>query len=133
VVQLHHEAAAFQKRGAHLVIIGNGSPRQAGAFSQALHLTCPIFVDPSRATYRALTFPRGGPLAMLRPATVRSLFRALKGGFRQGWIQGDPWQLGGVLVMLEDGRSAYRFASADPGDHPPMSAILAVLETPPES
>jgi hypothetical protein len=128
VVQLHREAEAFSKRGAALVIIGNGSPRQAAAFAKSLHLTIPIFVDPSRATYRALGMARGGLRETLRPATVRHLFRALRGGFRQGWIKGDPFQLGGVLVVLSDGRLAYEFASEDPGDHAPLPAIFAALE-----
>jgi hypothetical protein len=128
VVQLHREVDAFRARGAELAIVGNGSPRQAAAFARALHLTIPVFVDPSRATYRALGMARGGIRKMLRPATVRHLLRALRGGFRQRWIQGDAFQLGGVLVVLPDGRLAYAFSSADPGDHPPTRDILDALE-----
>ena len=53
--------------------------------------------------------------------------RALRGGFRQKGVQGDPWQLGGVFVVAPGGVIRFAYASSAAGDHPPVGAILAAL------
>jgi hypothetical protein len=47
--------------------------------------------------------------------------------FREDFAQGDPWQLGGVLVIRPGGELTYRQASREAGDHPPVEEILAAL------
>jgi hypothetical protein len=42
-------------------------------------------------------------------------------------VQGDAWQLGGVLVVRKGGEVAYRHLSAEAGDHPPVADVLAAL------
>jgi hypothetical protein len=129
-VQLQREAEAFRAGGAEVVLIGNGKPPDAKAFAKSLALTIPVFVDPSRTTYEALLFTRGGLLTTLRLPAFAHLVRALSGGFWQGWTKGDPWQLGGILVVKADGECAYRYASREPGDHPPLSDVRVFLGEP---
>ena len=53
--------------------------------------------------------------------------RALRSGSRQGSVQGDVWQLGGVFVIRPGGELAYRYVSREAGDHAPPDAILESL------
>jgi hypothetical protein len=42
--------------------------------------------------------------------------------------QGDAWQLGGIVVVLSDGRVPYSYVSSVAGDHPPASDALLALK-----
>jgi hypothetical protein len=126
-VQLHREKDAIEARGARLVFIGVGNRRFAEAFRRELGLTVPLYVDTARNAYRALGMKRGLFATLLSPATWRSMARAWRGGFRQGGVKGDPWQLGGVLVVRPGGHVAYRHLSRAAGDHPPAAEVLAAL------
>ena len=129
-VQLHRARSEIHERGAELVIIGNGAPDFAQAFREDLGMTTPLFTDPSLTTYRLLEFKRGIVDTLLSPKVWANAVRATGKGFRQGWFQGDAWQLGGVLVVRSDGTVAYRYASAAAGDHPPVADILRALGPP---
>jgi hypothetical protein len=126
-VQLHREAGRIHERGAELVFVGNGSRHFADGFRRDFAITTPIYVDTQREAYRALGMKRGVASALASAVAWKSVYRALKAGFRQGSTQGDPWQLGGVLVVLTGGRVAFLHRSADAGDHAPVGAILAAL------
>jgi NAD(P)-dependent dehydrogenase (short-subunit alcohol dehydrogenase family) len=54
--------------------------------------------------------------------------RALISGSRQGSVQGDLWQLGGVFVIRPGGELAYRYLSEVAGDHAPVDEILESLD-----
>jgi len=129
VVQLHRETGTIHGRGAELVIVGNGNRQFARAFRDELGLETPLYVDTDKVAYRALRMKRG-LTRVLRPAVVANGLRAMLSGSRQRRIQGDPLQLGGVLVVLPGGRVAYRYLSNEAGDHPPLSEVLAALPDP---
>jgi hypothetical protein len=124
-VQVHRARDAFHARGAEVFVIGNGAPHFARAFREDLGLAVPLYTDPTLATYRALRFRRGVGATLLSGKTWAHAARAMRGGFRQGLTQGDAWQLGGVVVVRPDGAIAYRHASGEAGDHPPLEALLA--------
>jgi NAD(P)-dependent dehydrogenase (short-subunit alcohol dehydrogenase family) len=117
----------IRARGAELVIVGNGTPHFASAFREDYQLDGPLLVDPELRAYRAAGLRRGRVEA-LSPRMPLNAFRALRSGARQGAVQGDPWQLGGVFVIRRDGELAYRYVSREAGDHPPVEDILAALE-----
>jgi NAD(P)-dependent dehydrogenase (short-subunit alcohol dehydrogenase family) len=112
--------------GAELVIVGNGAPNFAAAFREDYQLDCPLLVDPELRAYRAAGLRRGRVEA-LSPRLPWHALRALRAGSRQGAIEGDIWQLGGVFVIRPGGELAYRYASREAGDHPPVDDILAAL------
>jgi AhpC/TSA antioxidant enzyme len=126
-VQVHRARQEIQDRGAELAIVGNGAALFVRAFREDLGLDVPVYTDPSLETYRALAFHRGLARTVLSPRTWAHAARALAGGFYQGRTRGDPLQLGGVVVVRPDGTVAYRYASAEAGDHPPIADILAAL------
>lgn len=117
----------IRKRGAELVIVGNGAAHFAQAFREDFALDGPILVDPELRAYRAAGLRRGR-VEVLSPRMGLNAARALRKGFRQEGVQGDPWQLGGVFVLRAGGELTYRYASREAGDHPPVEAILAALD-----
>ena len=113
-------------RGAELVVIGNGAPHFAAAFREEMALDCPLLVDPELQAYRAAGLRRGR-VELLSPRLPWNALRALRQGFRQRGVQGDPWQLGGVLVVRPDGALTYRQISREAGDHAPVDTVVAAL------
>ncbi len=127
VAQLRDRIDEIRARGAELVIVGNGSPSFASAFREDFALDCPLLVDPELRAYRAAGLRRGR-VELLSPRLPLNALRAFASGARQGAIQGDPWQLGGVFVIRPGGELVYRYVSREAGDHPPVGEILAALE-----
>lgn len=118
----------IRARGADLVIIGNGSRHFAKAFREDLELDIPILIDEKLVSYQAADFRRGGA-ELLSPRLFTNAARALLGGYRQRGVQGDAWQLGGILIVTREAGVVYRFASATAGDHPSIDEILRHLPT----
>ena len=109
------------------MVIGNGAQHFAAAFREDMGLDCPLLVDPELRAYRAAGLRRGR-VELLSPRLPLNAMRALRAGYRQTSVQGDPWQLGGVFVIRPDATLAYRHASREAGDHAPIEAILAALD-----
>jgi NAD(P)-dependent dehydrogenase (short-subunit alcohol dehydrogenase family) len=112
--------------GAELVVVGNGAMNFAAAFREDYRLDSPLLVDPELRAYRAAGLRRGRVEA-LSPRLSLNALRALRSGSRQGSVQGDLWQLGGVFVIRPGGELAYRYLSRVAGDHAPVNAILEAL------
>ena len=126
-MQLHRHRDEVHGRGAEIVTVGNGAVHFARAFREDMGITTPIYVDPSRATYRALGMKRSLLASLLSGKTLLHALRAMRRGFRQGRTQGDALQLGGVLVVRPNGRVLMRSLSNEAGDHPPESDVIAAL------
>ena len=117
----------IRERGAELVVIGNGSQHFAATFREDMGLDCALLVDPELRAYRAAGLRRGR-VELLSPRLPRNALRALRSGYRQTSVQGDPWQLGGVFVIRPDASLAYRHASRETADHGPIGAILPAFD-----
>lgn len=126
VNQLKKHLPEIRSRGAELVVIGNGDERYARAFREDLALDVPILIDHDLAAYRAAGLRRdiGATLSM---QVVKNAWRALKSGYRQREVQGDPWQQGGVLVIAPGDRLLFSHVSRVAGDHPKPGAVLAAV------
>jgi hypothetical protein len=145
VAQLRREINTIHAHGAELVVIGNGTLHFAMAFREDLRLESPLYVDRSSASYRALRMRRGIARTLGSWRTWVRQGRALWDGLREKrlpvilrwWYQsvpalipgtdGDAWQLGGVLLVLPDGRVPYRYLSSVAGDHPSAAEVIAAL------
>jgi NAD(P)-dependent dehydrogenase (short-subunit alcohol dehydrogenase family) len=130
---LRDELDEIRRRDGRLVIIGNGAAHFAAAFREDLRIPpdVPLLVDPELRAYRAAGLRRGRA-ELLSPRLPLHALRALRKGFRQSSIEGDPWQLGGVFVLAPGGALAYRYVSAEAGDHPPVADLLEAIEERPE-
>ena len=107
-------------------MVGNGATNFAAAFREDYQLDSPLLVDPELRAYRAAGLRRGR-VEVLSPRLPWNALRALGGGSRQGSVQGDLWQLGGVFVIRSGGELAYRYVSREAGDHAPLEEILDAL------
>jgi hypothetical protein len=66
-------------------------------------------------------------LRLLRPAMFLAAIRAKREGHRQGTTQGDPWQLGGTIVVGPGDRVIYAYRDCSPQDEAPLEQVLAAL------
>ncbi|MBS2034587.1 AhpC/TSA family protein [bacterium] len=100
-------------------MIGQGRIEQARDFrSRHLeNLEAVLLCDPELRSYAALGWG-GGWWSLFHPAVVGWALMALVEGFRQGSVQGRPFQNGGVVLTDSDGTILYRYGSRRPGDRP---------------
>lgn len=118
---------AINARNVRLVVIGNGQPWHARAFREVEGILFDLWVDPEMKAYRAAGLKRG----FTRVFSWRMfghIWRAMRGGFRQKGVQGDPWQLGGAFVITPDGKTVYEHVSREAGDHATVPELLQVLD-----
>jgi len=117
----------IRKRGAELVIIGNGRPEHAVDFRDTEGIKSPLLVDPELQAYAAAGLRRG-ILSSLGPGVLVRGIRALREGKRQGATQGDPWQQGGVFVIRPGNLVDFSYVSAAAGNHPSAESVIAALD-----
>ncbi len=112
--------------GGRLVFVGSGTPQQAAHFQRSFAPACTVLTDPGLDAYRALGLRRG-VWATLGPSTWGGAVRALARGHLQSRVQGDPWQQGGLFVMLPGGRIVFEQRNRDAADRPDIEGALAAL------
>jgi peroxiredoxin len=117
----------IRRRGAELVIVGNGRPEHAVDFRDSEHVQCPLLVDPELRAYAAAGLRRG-LLSSISPGVFLRGFRAFAEGKRQGATRGDPWQQGGVFIIRPGNVVAFAYVSQEAGDHPSPDSIIAALD-----
>ncbi len=120
-------ADEVRRRGAEIVVVGNGSIAQARDFREAEGVDFALYVDPGLAAYRAAGLRRG-LFTALNVRTVRAALRARRAGFRQTAVAGDAWQQGGTFVVARGGRVVFAHASETAGEHATPAAVLAALD-----
>jgi hypothetical protein len=104
-----------------------GTPEQAKGFRVLAGWKGPMVVDAKGEGYRAAALRRISLVSLLRPSIWLAAMRARRQGFRQKGTQGDPWQLGGVLVVAPGDRVVYAYRDASPQDAAPLDAVVAAL------
>ncbi len=124
---MHREREAFRKLGVEPVVIGHSSLRYAKAFVDETKIELPVYVDEKRLIYRALGFKRP-LLSFLSPKMFKRGAEARQEGFAQAGVQGDTFQLGGVVLMMPDGSKPYTFASRFAGDHPNLESLKDAVQ-----
>ena len=85
-----------------------------------------VLSDPDRRAFSAAGMRRS-IWATLHWRMLRNAWRAMRSGFRQSGVRGDPWQQGGVLVF--DGAGSLRHQQNDTagGDPLDLDAVMAAL------
>lgn len=117
----------IKRRGVRLVVIGNGQPFQAKAFREDEEIPFELWVDPEMNAYQAAGLRRG-IAKVLSLKTLAHGWRAMRRGFRQTKVQGDPWQIGGAFVITPEGKTVYEQVSREAGDHASIPELLEVLD-----
>lgn len=83
----------------------------------------PVLSDPTRSAFVAAGMKRG-VFRVVHWRLLANLWRALRGGFRQGKVQGDPWQQGGVLVFGPTRDLVFEQRDSAAGDALALDAIV---------
>jgi hypothetical protein len=125
-VQLHRDREEFERAGVSLVVIGQGTPAHARAFLSDHDVDgLRLLVDKDRAAYKAAGARKSGVMGLVGPKVVaRGIQAARSERVMQGRIIGNAAQLGGVLVMAQDGSVVWSHLASDAGDNPPNSVVL---------
>ena len=126
MVHLQKHLHQIQENGADLVTIGSGRADQAAAFRESFALEFLVLSDTERASYRAAGFHRGVGRA-LGPKAVGYIVGSLTRGNSARQVQGDPWQLGGAVVVAQGGDLLYTHQEAFTGDHVTVDKLLDAL------
>lgn len=114
--------------GARLVFVGTGLPAMAADFAATRAGPHLVLCDPQRRAFTAAGMKRSLGRT-LHWRLLANLWRALRSGFRQGRLQGDPWQHGGVLVVDAAGRLRHQQVDAVVGDPLDVAAIVAAVRS----
>ncbi|MEA2308737.1 MAG: hypothetical protein QOI65_1023 [Thermoleophilaceae bacterium] len=134
-MQLHRDREEFERAGARLAAIGQGTPKHAQHFIDEYGLDgMQVLVDPDRKTYEAAGAKIATGAELMDPRVVaRGLKVAATERLVQGKTQGHAAQLGGVLVVAPDGRVVWAHMANDASDNPPnaevLKAVRAVADT----
>ncbi|HXN56493.1 MAG TPA: peroxiredoxin-like family protein [Myxococcales bacterium] len=127
MAELRPRLAEFEKAGSQVAVIGTGWPAAAKGFAEKSGLpgSIPILVDRDRRSFSLLGLRRSFFATLFSLRLLRNFLRLRREGFKQGRIQGDPWQQGGAAVVATSSEVVYRYASAAPDDALPIDAVLA--------
>jgi peroxiredoxin len=117
----------IREAGAEIIVVGSGTPQQAGHFIEDHCAHMPVYADPSTSVYDALNATRGA-WSTFKPSALKAGIRAFRAGFRQTKRQGSPLQQGGVFVIMPDGSIPYAYRSTAAGDHPAPVAVAEAVE-----
>jgi prostamide/prostaglandin F2alpha synthase len=124
-VQLHRDRSRFDAAGARLAVIGQGTPGQGANFLESLDIDLPLYVDKSRATYKAAGTKVATFNELLGPSVVaKGVAASRRDRVMQGKTVGHAAQLGGVMVVKPGGGIVYAHLSDDASDNPPNEEVL---------
>jgi peroxiredoxin len=118
----------FKAAGVKLMLIGQGTPRQAAEFRRRQGIQLPVLADEKRVSYKAAGTKVGGVTDLLSPHTVaKGLLATARTRRTQTRTIGNPAQLGGALVIAPDGRITWSHMSTDASDNASPEEMLAAV------
>lgn len=123
MAELRPHVGELRGLGVEPTVVGSGTPAQARNFQRHLHAEeLPVVVDEPLASYRAAGMKR----SVFRTFHPKSWLRGIKSmiAHPQRRTAGDPFQLGGAILVRPDGEVTWRFVSDAAGDHPPIATLL---------
>ena len=119
----------FDNAAANLVLIGQLTPRHAAHFRRREKVDVTVLADNDRASYRAAGAKMGGVGQLLGPSVVaKGLMTTLRTGKMQTRTIGDPSQLGGAMVIRQDGTVAFSHMAKDASDNVSPEELVAAVQ-----
>lgn len=119
----------FEAAGGQLVLIGQLTPRHAAHFRRREKVDVTVLADNDRASYRAAGAKMGGVGQLLGPSVVaKGLMTTLRTGKMQTRTIGDPSQLGGAMVIRQDGTVAFSHMAKDASDNVSPEELVAAVQ-----
>jgi len=135
VVQLRDDRKLFEELGAGIVLIGQGEPADAAAFTERMQQPFECLVDPDRSAYRAYGLVRATTSQILTPQVALPFLRAnLRRQTQQKGLQGGSFlQMPGTFVIDTDGVLRMAHRNRHIADTPSTQQLLEVLNRLPRS
>ena len=127
MAQLRLSKLEFDARHARVALISFGTNPLAHAWIKETQTDFQFLLDNERNAYRAYGLER----SLLRSWSPKIWFeyaRLLALGRKWRGIQGDSSQLGGDIIIDQNGIIRFAYRSLDPADRPAVSAILNELD-----
>jgi peroxiredoxin len=119
----------FQAAGGRLVLIGQLTPQHAAHFRRREKVDVTVLADNDRASYRAAGARMGSVGQLLGPSVVaKGLMTTLRTGKMQTRTIGDPAQLGGAMVIRQDGTVAFSQMARDASDNISPEELVAAVQ-----
>jgi len=130
VVHLRDERERFEEVGAGIVLIGQGRPSDATAFTERMRQPFECLVDPNRSAYRAYGLAKATPAQVLGPRVALPFLRAnvRRETLQRGLQGGSFFQMPGTFVIDTDGVVQMAHRNRHVADTPANERILRVLE-----
>jgi len=85
-----------------------------------------VLSDPKLTAYRT-TGMKKSVSSVFNARSLRHGMRATSKGFVQGMTRGTGHQQGGVMVLAPGNELLYAYKSAEAGDHPDPSEVIAAI------
>ncbi|HZU61596.1 MAG TPA: AhpC/TSA family protein [Solirubrobacteraceae bacterium] len=116
--------------GGRLVLIGQLTPRHAAHFRRREKIELTVLADNDRASYKAAGAKMGSAADLLGPKVVaKGVLTSLRTGKTQSRTIGHPAQLGGAMVIGQDGTIAWSHMAKDASDNAAPEQILAAVQS----
>ena len=127
-MQLHRARDEIEQAGARLVLIGQATPHHAAHFRRTRKLDLPILADEHRVSYKAAGAKKATFGELLGPRVVaKGLLTSARTGAVQGRTIGHPAQLGGTMLILQDGSIAWTHMAEDASDNAGATEIIEAV------
>jgi peroxiredoxin len=126
--------AEFERRGAQVIAVGQGTGAEAAAAARRHRITYPVLGDPGHQSYRKLGLGRTGWWGL----TLAPFFEDLRGSWENlkradlaasRSPRSDVRRLGGAMVVDASGRIRFLHRSQTTTDVPKTDALLAAIGT----
>jgi peroxiredoxin len=112
--------------GVGLVLIGQLTPRHAAHFRRRQNIELTVLADEHRQSYRAAGAKIATMSELLGPRVLaKGIATSRQTGQVQGRTIGHPAQLGGAMLIKDDGTVAWSHMSEDAGDNASPEEIVA--------
>jgi hypothetical protein len=125
--------AEFERRGAQLIAVGQGTGAEAAAAAKRHRITYPVLGDPGHQSYRSLGLGRTGLFGL----TLAPFFQDPRGSWENlkradlaasRSPRSDVRRLGGAMVVDASGRIRFLHRSQTTTDVPKTDALLSTLD-----
>ena len=111
------------------MLIGQLTPRHAAHFRRREKVDVTVLADNDRVSYKAVGAKMGGVGQLLGPSVVaKGLMTTLRTGKMQTRTIGDPAQLGGSMVIRQDGTVAFSQMAKDASDNVSPDDLVAAVQ-----
>jgi prostamide/prostaglandin F2alpha synthase len=127
-VRINRARGQFEQLGAPLVLIGQGTPREAAGFRRRFHIELAVLADADRASYLVAGTKLATLDELIGPSVLAKGIVAMAGQrVLIGHNTADEAQLGGAAIVVPGGEIPWTHLSEDAGDMAAPATILAEL------